>query len=71
MNYFTGSGDIKASGDFKDVDASINGSGDIITNGNVTGDYEANICGSGDIKHSGLISGDKYKSIDGTGSVKW
>lgn len=65
-----GSGDLKAGGEFSDVDISVSGSGDCATAGSVSGDYEASVSGSGSVSHSGPIKGRSSKSVSGSGRIR-
>jgi Putative auto-transporter adhesin, head GIN domain len=65
----SGSGDIRAQGEFEDVDLSISGSGNISTSGRIAGDLDASVSGSGRISHSGHVQGRKSQRVTGTGRI--
>ncbi len=67
----SGSGDIKAHGDFDSVDVSVSGSGDVNTTGKVKGDYRARVSGSGDINHTGEVGGQITRRVSGSGDISF
>lgn len=65
----SGKCDANIKGEFSKVLALVSGQGDIVTSGNVKGDYTALVSGMGNIKHYGKIEGDVIKNMSGMGSI--